>query len=80
MSKLTQLPNGDWLDPTTVVGIRAFGRSRCETTKTVFPPRVVVETSGVVKLLIVHCEDYQSAETLRDNLAQVANHGGNAIS
>lgn len=65
---LKQLPNGDWIDPTTVTSVRALELSRCVFTDTTHSNRVVVMW-GKMMCSVINCESYADAERIRDEIA-----------
>ncbi len=76
--KLTQLPNGDWLDLETVTGIRMQSRMSFpagDTPSPVYlPARVCIDTRGGV-VTVVNFESDDDAEAFRDELAGKVNGG-----
>jgi hypothetical protein len=68
--RLYQLPDGTWVDPETIRGIRMLPRHQGTV---LHAPRVVISTPDNV--LIVDCESEEDAEALRDRIAAVVNGG-----
>lgn len=51
---LIELPNGDWVDPGAVQGVRMMNDKQ-------FGPRVVIDASGTQALYFFHMDDAEAA-------------------
>ena len=69
--KLVKLPNGQWVDLKTVTAIVPLQRSKCEITKTLFPPRIVVHCGHATT--VVPCDDHEQMQAMADDLAKQVN-------
>lgn len=75
--KLVQLPDGSWVDPGRIVGIRIIETDISETTGIDYPDSVVVELEtsrrGDVYSRRFDCKSPEEALALRDRIAAMAN-------
>jgi len=69
MAKLIQLPNGQWLDPRAVLGVQSMERQYGPGGSA--PPRVII--AYPTGICAIDCETIQSANELRDKLAEQIN-------
>jgi hypothetical protein len=66
---LVQLPDGSWVDPKLIVHVGLHAASTGIGGR--LPDRVVVVAGN--GLILINCESYEDAETLRDRIAGAAN-------
>lgn len=72
MAKLIQLSNGDWIDASTVTGVRAVEGWIGFGNRTPQEPRVVVFRAGEQRNVTTY-PTYEDAVTARDQLAATIN-------
>lgn len=56
MSKLIELPNGDWIAPEAVKAVRKLPAGFCEISNTILEPRFVVDAHGG-GYTVIECTD-----------------------
>lgn len=79
--KLIQLPGGDWIDPTLVLGVTAIPKQLLKDpagNRLVAPPCVHV-TLQTGDTLIEPAGSFEGAEKLRDDIARAVNHTINPL-
>lgn len=74
--KLIQLPNGDWVSPAAIRGIRKLPSGFCAITQTIFEPRFVVDMANGMAM-VIECADAEEVVTKADALARRVNEALN---